>query len=48
MDLDEEDEKTFQRPRKVQDYGIEADFDAVDDDDLAVCTFPCRVVTSTE
>ena len=43
MDVDEEDEDTFQRPRKVQNHGIEADFDGVDDDDLAVYTFPCRM-----
>jgi len=48
MDVDEEDEDTFQRPRKVHDYGIEVDFDGVDDDDLAVCTIPCGVVTCTE
>jgi hypothetical protein len=42
MDVDEEDEESSQRPRKAQDYGIEADFDGVDDDDLAVCTFPYR------
>lgn len=43
MDVDEEDDDTFQRPRKVQNHGIEADFDGVDDDDLAVCPFFCRV-----
>jgi len=42
MDVDGEDDDTSQRPRKVQDYGIEVDFDGVDDDDLAVCTFPSR------
>jgi len=35
MDVDEEeDDDTAQRPRKVQEYGIEVDFDGVDDDDL--------------
>jgi len=48
MDVDEEYEGISQRPRKAQDYGIEADFDGLDDDDLTVCTFPCRVMTNTE
>jgi structural maintenance of chromosome 1 len=43
MDIDEEeDDDTFQRPRNVQDHGIEVDFSSVDDDDLAVCKFPFR------
>ena len=43
MEVDgEEDDDTSQRPRKVQTYGIEVDFDGADIDDLAVCTFPCR------
>jgi len=35
MDVDEEDEgDSSQRPRRAWDYGIEVDFDGVDDDDL--------------
>lgn len=49
MDVDEEeDDDTAQRPRKVQEYGIEVDFDGVDDDDLVVCNNPSGSVTWTE
>jgi hypothetical protein len=49
MDVDEEDEgDSSQRPRRARDYGIEADFDSVDDDDLAVRTFPSKSVAYTE
>ena len=46
MDVDEEeDDDTSHRPRKVQDYGIEVDFDGADNDDLAVCVFLFRSYT---
>lgn len=32
----DEDEEGTQRPKKVQDYGIEIDFDALDDEERAV------------
>lgn len=35
MDVDE-DEDGSQRPRQVQDYGIEVDFSALDDEERAV------------
>lgn len=43
MDVDEDEDGT-QRPRQVQDYGIEVDFDALDDEERAVS--PCRVFQS--
>ena len=41
MDVDE-DEHGTQRPRKAQDFGIEVDFDCLDDDErevLVSCDF---------
>lgn len=35
MDVDEDEDGT-QRPRQVQDYGIEVDFAALDDEERAV------------
>lgn len=35
MDVDE-DEDGSQRPRQVQDYGIEVDYNALDDEERAV------------
>lgn len=35
MDVDEDEDGT-QRPRPVQDYGIEVDFSALDDEERAV------------
>lgn len=36
MDVDDDEDGT-QQPRQVQDYGIEVDFDSLDDDDREVC-----------
>lgn len=33
MDVDEEDEEGTQRPRRVDDYGIEVDYDLLDDEE---------------
>lgn len=33
MDVDEDEEEGTQRPKQVQDYGIEVDFDALDDEE---------------
>lgn len=43
MDVDEDEDGT-QRPRQVQDYGIEVDFAALDDEERAVSL--CRVFQS--
>lgn len=40
MDVDEDEDGT-QRPRQVQDYGIEVDFAALEDEERAVSL--CRV-----
>lgn len=37
MDVDEDEDGT-QQPRRVQDFGIEVDFESLDDDDRQVCT----------
>lgn len=36
MDVDEDEEGT-QRPKRVADFGIEVDFDSLDDDEREVC-----------
>jgi structural maintenance of chromosome 1 len=36
MDVDEDEDGT-QRPKKVQDFGIEVDFEALDDEEREVC-----------
>ena len=36
MDVDEEDDTAF-RPKKVQDFGIEVDFESLDEDETEVC-----------
>ena len=36
MDVDD-DENGTQRPRKVPDYGIEVDFEQLDDEEREVC-----------
>jgi len=36
MDVDEDEDAT-QRPRRVPDYGIEVDFDKLDEDEREVC-----------
>jgi hypothetical protein len=35
MDVDDDEDGT-QQPRRVQDYGIEVDFESLDDDDREV------------
>jgi structural maintenance of chromosome 1 len=37
MDVDDDD--GTQRPRQVQDYGIEVDFDSLTEEERAVCEF---------
>lgn len=42
MDVDEDEEGT-QRPKKVQDYGIEVEFDLLDDEEREVSVV-CRTL----
>lgn len=39
MNVDDDDDEETQRPRTVSDYGIEVDFDGLDDDEREVCLF---------
>lgn len=47
MDVDEDDEGT-QKPRRVNDFGIEVDFESLDDDEREVgeplCTLPSAIL----
>jgi hypothetical protein len=47
MDVDEDEDGT-QRPRKVQDFGIEVDFESLDDEEREVrdlcCPFSSRKI----
>ena len=47
MDVDEDQEATTLRPSEVQDYGIEVDFDDLDEDlrEVSLLTIPCCALT---
>lgn len=46
MDVDEDEDAT-QRPKQVQDYGIEIDFETLDEDDREVRFIGARGPNST-
>ena len=50
MDVDEDQEATTLRPSEVQDYGIEVDFDDLDEDlrEVSLLAIPCRASTDRQ
>lgn len=42
MDVDE-DEEGSQHVRHIPDYGIEVDFDSLDDEEREVCIYRCKL-----
>lgn len=46
MDVDEDEEDGTQMPKAVQDYGIEVNFEDVDDEEREVCFLSCSGATA--